>query len=393
MRFKRAMSLMLLLAFTACMLPSAAAGLPRAVFTVTEPDADGYFTMTLTFYDIETLAFQFVVNYDDEVVELVDMDSGAPAAALEDATIKLHNWLATAGMVISEEGNYFTFTGFLNPGSTGEGIKDGFIVADSDGLDVFSFCFRKTEDGDPDFRLVTEASDDIYEEAIPDGAAATDGETSTALRVEFVMPEGFGENSDTEIIPPTDPDETEDPDEDPDEDEGEDEPGQELTVADRLRDTVILKIGSFAAAVDGRVRSIDENRGVIPYIEGGRTYVPIRFVAEAMGAKVGWIAATRTVTIEKDGMYIEMPIGSTTYKVNGVSRTMDAAPVINTGLDRTMVPIRFVAEALGESVHWDSVNRMVIITSPDAPWDETGTLEQEAIANIIYYMIIYSSLL
>lgn len=98
-----------------------------------------------------------------------------------------------------------------------------------------------------------------------------------------------------------------------------------------------------------------------PYIdENDRTMVPVRAISEALGAVVGWDAASRTVTIANDDFEITLTIGSSTAKVNGVERWMDTVPVIRN--DRTMVPIRFVSSFLGANVDWDQENRIVEIT-------------------------------
>lgn len=99
-----------------------------------------------------------------------------------------------------------------------------------------------------------------------------------------------------------------------------------------------------------------------PYIdENNRTMVPVRFISEALGAVVGWDEATRTVTIAKDGLEIVLTIGSPVAKVGGVERWMDSVPVIKN--DRTMVPVRFVSSFLGANVEWDQDNLIVEITT------------------------------
>jgi len=158
------------------------------------------------------------------------------------------------------------------------------------------------------------------------------------------------------------------------------------TAADRLEGTVILQDGNYAAVKDGVLTHIDpDNKAVTPYInEDDRTMVPLRFIAEALGAEVGWNGETRQVTIASGGNTIVLTIDSESYTLNGEPYTMDTAPVINTGLNRTMVPVRFIMEALGMAVEWDAVNRLVIITPADDPWDLDGDLEAEAVAQVLY---------
>lgn len=97
-----------------------------------------------------------------------------------------------------------------------------------------------------------------------------------------------------------------------------------------------------------------------PYIENGRTMVPIRFVAEALGAQVD-CSKDGIVSIDKGGIHIRMKIGESKATVNGVVKTFDAKSVL-TPKYRTMVPLRFVSETLGAAVEWDEKTYTVTIT-------------------------------
>ena len=109
---------------------------------------------------------------------------------------------------------------------------------------------------------------------------------------------------------------------------------------------------------------------VAPYIKSGRTYLPVRYVGEALGAEVGWEDSTSSVTLAKDGIFITLRIGSRTMTVNGQASSMDVAPELTAG--RTCLPIRFVAEALGQTVGWDATNNAVIITKDAASQPQLG---------------------
>lgn len=97
-----------------------------------------------------------------------------------------------------------------------------------------------------------------------------------------------------------------------------------------------------------------------PGIINGRTLVPVRFVSQALGAKVDWDDATRTVTITGNGRTIVLPVGQAAATVNGQPVTFDVPA--NIYLDRTYVPLRFVSEALGAKVDWDAAEYRVYIT-------------------------------
>ena len=117
--------------------------------------------------------------------------------------------------------------------------------------------------------------------------------------------------------------------------------------ADPLADrTVVMTIGSTEYVVNNNIIKGD----AAPFVDSNwRTMVPIRALAEAFDAEVNWDNDARTVTINFDGAtQIVMTVGETGYTVDGAEQTMDTEPVIQG--DRTYVPIRFAAEALGFSV-------------------------------------------
>jgi len=104
-----------------------------------------------------------------------------------------------------------------------------------------------------------------------------------------------------------------------------------------------------------------------PYIDGNsRTMVPIRFISEALAADVKWNDKQRKVTITKENTEIILTIGQNTATVNGKNISLDTTPVIKG--DRTFVPLRFIGEAFSASVEWDGKNRVVSVsTIPEFP--------------------------
>ena len=106
---------------------------------------------------------------------------------------------------------------------------------------------------------------------------------------------------------------------------------------------VAMTIGSTDMIVDNEIVAGD----AAPYVADSRTMVPIRVLSETFGAEVDF--KDNVVTIVDGDTTIVMTIGETTYTINDEEQTMDVAPVIGSG-DRTYVPIRFVAEALGYKV-------------------------------------------
>ncbi len=98
---------------------------------------------------------------------------------------------------------------------------------------------------------------------------------------------------------------------------------------------------------------------VPPRRENDRLFLPMRAVLEALGADLLWEEATGTVTAHKDGITVVLTVGSTTATVNGEEMTLDAAPFLEEG--RTMVPVRFVAQGLGGYVEWNEPLKTALI--------------------------------
>jgi len=128
------------------------------------------------------------------------------------------------------------------------------------------------------------------------------------------------------------------------------------TIANKTASQIILTIGSVDAQVFGAPVSND----VAPIIENDRTMLPARFVAESLGAYVAWDNAQRKVTIHKNLTMIEIYIDSDIAYINGNPVTLDSPAFIRN--DRTYTPVRFIAEALGATVEWNELLRQVIIT-------------------------------
>ena len=116
------------------------------------------------------------------------------------------------------------------------------------------------------------------------------------------------------------------------------------------KQTVIkMQIHSKNISVDGVVFEKD----AAPVIRNNRTLVPIRFITESLGGQVAWNNATKEVTLTIDGKEIKMTIGKTLEKYG-------IAPVIID--KRTFVPIRFVADELGANTAWSDTAKTVTIT-------------------------------
>ncbi|PTQ54591.1 MAG: copper amine oxidase domain protein [Hydrogenibacillus schlegelii] len=110
--------------------------------------------------------------------------------------------------------------------------------------------------------------------------------------------------------------------------------------------------------VNGELLAFD----VAPKVENGRTLAPIRAIAEALGLTVTWNEQTREVTLANGEKTITLQIGNPTARVDGQAVALDAPPTVERG--RTLVPLRFVSEALGAGVDWVPEGQVVAVTTP-----------------------------
>lgn len=112
--------------------------------------------------------------------------------------------------------------------------------------------------------------------------------------------------------------------------------------------------------------------GPWPAIFEGTTMVPVRTVMEALGANVAYAQTAKTITITKDSTVVTLTLGSTqaTVEKDGKTETttLPKAPYIAQagGVSSTMVPVRFVSQAWGDTVLWDDEHRTVVLADTTA---------------------------
>ena len=102
---------------------------------------------------------------------------------------------------------------------------------------------------------------------------------------------------------------------------------------------------------------------VAPFLSGDRTFLSIRFLANALGvadANISWNPLDSSVLIIKGERVVKMTVGSTVMLVNGVPVNMDVAPQ-NVAPGRVMLPFRYACEALGASCTWDAATQCVTV--------------------------------
>ena len=117
-----------------------------------------------------------------------------------------------------------------------------------------------------------------------------------------------------------------------------------------------MTLGKTTYTLNGEQKTMD----VAPIIRNSRTMLPVRYVAEALGAEIGWDGATSTATLKTADTEIKITVGAAEAIVNGQAVKLDSPAVIVS--DRSFMPVRFVAETLGGTVAWDGATSTATIT-------------------------------
>lgn len=94
-------------------------------------------------------------------------------------------------------------------------------------------------------------------------------------------------------------------------------------------------------------------------VQNGRTMVPIRDLAEKLGADVEWVQESQQIVMTRAGSTVTMTLGETAADVDGTAVEMDAAPYAVEG--HTLIPARYVAEFFGQKVTWDQEKQLVVV--------------------------------
>ncbi len=124
---------------------------------------------------------------------------------------------------------------------------------------------------------------------------------------------------------------------------------------DNVQDSIYLQIGNTNMDIGGEITEI-----TAPYVTGeGVTLVPLRVISEAFGAEVIWSDADKSVTVTYNDLILLLTAGSKAAIVNDHAEELLAAPEIKDGT--MMVPLRFIAEALGAKVSYDEESRGILI--------------------------------
>ncbi|MGI5819447.1 MAG: stalk domain-containing protein [Armatimonadota bacterium] len=131
---------------------------------------------------------------------------------------------------------------------------------------------------------------------------------------------------------------------------------------------VLLTMTSGMAAIQVELNGDPVALSVAPITVVNRTMVPMRSIFEALGAGVQWTESTQTVKATRGATNVELTIGETDATVNGYSVALDVPAMIHRG--STMVPLRFVSESLGADVRWSGATQTVSIFTDGTPYTD-----------------------
>lgn len=149
---------------------------------------------------------------------------------------------------------------------------------------------------------------------------------------------------------------------------------------ERIKESVVLYVGSPAALVNGLPRSIDIiNSQAVPIIENNEAYVPVGFIAEALGARVSRDVSDAAMVIESDSYTISFVTGQNKISVNGVQRFLPFPTFSQYG--ETYIHLPSICEILGRNDYYHS---NVIIVSPKNKNMDLNK-EKQIVSDLVYY--------
>lgn len=123
--------------------------------------------------------------------------------------------------------------------------------------------------------------------------------------------------------------------------------------------TITLTIGKDTAHINGKSTILDVVPYLHP--QSNRTMLPIRFIGESLGAQVQWLPMSKEIIINKSGQTIILSIDHNVAIINGQNVKIDCPPrLFSSG--RTFVPLRFISESLGANVDWDGETGAITIS-------------------------------
>ena len=339
------------------------ADMAEVVFSAAEK-ADDIIELDVIVKNATFKILQAAVRYDKNIVVPID-EEGSNAELFDDFASRGEDAevFSEAGFSLEADKGLFGFTLFIMPGTRGDRVNenDEFEAYDG-GVNLFKLRFRKISEGNPAFEIALKDDEKPFQPALEEGLILLGAEKQLDADVSFVYnDEEIGQTTITPAEKPAEP---------------------EFTSSDRKKDVVMLQIGKALSVSHGKKVKIDpDNDKVVPYITNERTLVPIRFVAENLGAEVLWEEGWKYCIIKKDDKEIKINFNSAELEVTGEKTVFDAP--VELKFDRTMVPLRFVSEQLGCDVYWNDRNRAVVLSPADNPWQEEREAEITALNEML----------
>lgn len=144
---------------------------------------------------------------------------------------------------------------------------------------------------------------------------------------------------------------------------------------------IVLQVDSPYMAVNGVKKEIDPGAGTSPVLHNNRTLVPVRSVVEALGGTVGWVPEDRKINVYYETHLIEMWVGRKEVFIDGTAKELDVEPI--TVKERTLLPLRFVAESLGCKVLWDeNTGRITLFKNPGSAARSIAMQEKNSLGGL-----------
>ncbi len=135
--------------------------------------------------------------------------------------------------------------------------------------------------------------------------------------------------------------------------------------------TLVMQLGNPNMFINERSVEIDPGRGTMPLLVDNRVYVPISAIIRNLGGDVKWDGTQKKISISLNNSFMDLWVGQNLVRVNGAFSSKDTCPFISNG--RTYLPLRIVAENLNCKVNWDPNSKqitLVLPTSGDADQNE-----------------------
>lgn len=366
-------SIALFLAFCLLLLsfPAFAENDSKVLLDVSVPDSSGKIEAVLKAFDINFQAFDAVIAYNKEFVkpdlDLTKEKFGETAYSLDGTSLETSLLSLIKATDDSEKGLlYISGMTNLSQPVPNKNVSENYSVsADSKGITLATITFNKIKDGDAKIRFATK-TDENFAESIPNGITIAQGGHELPFTAEVKT------EAQEQIISfyvegtKTPEDNTE-------------------KRSKRIKDTLILQLGNYAAAKEGNLCHIDPlNKKVVPFTLNNRTLIPLRFIAESHGLEVSWQDETQTVTLSSPETELVFVIGENEYTKDGVSYPLDCPATLKEA--RTFVPLRAVAEGFSKDVCWIESMSCIVISPLDNPWNTENITEKELLNDALTIM-------